>query len=119
VRAINQNASFYRSDIQDGAEVLAYMHKSKGFLEERLFSVPAGFAPRIVSSTAYAESVANGIANNLKGKLSTSTGDQVSNYLSVAYNKDIKNDETCHFQENIRNLLKKYTGLPKVAASQA
>jgi hypothetical protein len=63
VLAINKNASFYRSDIQDGAEVLAYLHKSKGFIEDILFSVPESFRPRIVSSSSYAENVARALSS--------------------------------------------------------
>ena len=112
MRSINKNATFLRSDIQDGAETLAYIHKAKGFLEDHLFSVPETFRPRIVSSTAYASAVAQALSSKDVGQVETFLGEP-TDYRQVAYNREITGEDTCHYRDNIRNLVKKYTGLPK------
>jgi hypothetical protein len=75
VRNINKNATFLRSDIQDGAETLAYIHKAKGFIEDHLFSVPDTFRPKIVSSTAYASAVAQALSSKDAGQVETFSGE--------------------------------------------
>lgn len=119
MKTINKKASFVRSDIQDGAETLAYLHQPKSFIEETFFSVPESFAPRVVSSSQYAEAVANALLTKESGKLTTLVGEKAVNYREAGYNKDITSADTCHFRENISNLLKKYSGLPKLAATNA
>lgn len=108
-----------RSDIQDGAETLAYLHQPKSFLHETFFSVPESFAPRVVSSSQYAEAVANALLNKETGKLTTLVGENAVGYREVGYNKDITSKETCHFRENVSNLIKKYSSLPRLASANA
>lgn len=46
----HSGASFIKADIQDNTELFAYLHKSKGFLEEKLITVPPSFRPKMVNS---------------------------------------------------------------------
>lgn len=116
--ANNKNAVFLRSDIQDGAETLAYIHKAKGFVEDHLFSVPESFRPKIVSSAAYAEAVASALQGKELEQVTTFSGEAVD-YKDVAYNKEISGSDTCHHSGNVGKLVKKYTGLPRAAVSKA
>lgn len=118
VLAKNKNAVFLRSDIQDGAEALAYIHKAKGFIEDHLFSVPESFHPKIVSSTNYAEAVASALQGKEFEQVTTFSGDP-TDYKDVAYNREVSGSDTCHHSENVGKLVKKYTGLPQVAVSKA
>lgn len=119
MKAINKKASFVRSDVQDGAETLAYLHQPKSFIEETFFSVPESFAPRVISSSQYAEAVANALLSKEAGKVTTLVGENAVGYREAGYNKDISSTETCHFRENVSNLLKKYSGLPRLASANA
>lgn len=119
VLSLNKRASVIRSDIQDGAETLSYLHQSKSFVDEILFSVPETFRPKIVCSKTYAETVAQALQGNESGNVVNLSGEEGVNYKDVKPNVEITKADTCHHRENIGKLVKKYTGLPRVAASKA
>ena len=56
--------------------------------------------------------MASGLANKGKERV-VAVGGKACDYKEVPYNKHISN--TCHFKENAKNLLKKYSGVPKIA----
>lgn len=74
--------------------------------------MPDSFSPKIVNSTEYAQLVASGLANKGKDRVISVSG-KACDYKEVAYNKEITT--ACHFKDNVKNLLKKYSGLPKIA----
>ena len=70
----NPNATFVRSDIQDSTEFLALLHQPKSLLDERSFTVPYTFNPKIVESSQFTEAVLEALKGSHRGDTNTLTG---------------------------------------------
>ena len=112
-------ANFVSADVQDGTELYAYLNKSKGFFEEKLIDVPSSFTPRVVNSQLFAEKVVEALVGGQKGQSVCLQGEKEVGWKEVAYNRLVTHAEMDHHQANVRQFVKKYTGVPKESAAQA
>lgn len=67
---IAPQSTIIRSDIQDKTETFAYIKSVKGWIDGQIYNFKAknGFNPKVVSSTKYAETVANLMKDKAQGK---------------------------------------------------
>jgi len=73
-------------------------------------SAKKGFAPKVVNSHKYAETVASTLKDRVQGKVLLLQGQTEVQAEHVDFNRSLDKIDWCHAQENVRNLAAKYTG---------
>ena len=70
VKSINPNATIIRSDVQDGAESIAYINMDKNLFEDLMLTLSYSqkFRPKILSTNHYVNFVAKVMRDRLQGK---------------------------------------------------